>query len=53
VLLTVGDGLPEVEFVRVEYDVEAAAAAVRAAGLPEDFAEFLRHGGNLPTGKVA
>lgn len=53
VLLTVGDGLAEVEFVRVEYDVEAAAAAVRAAGLPEDFAEFLRHGGNLPTGKVA
>lgn len=34
-----------VEFVRVAYDVEAAAAAVVAAGLPEDFAEFLRTGG--------
>ena len=45
VLLTVGGELPEVEFVRVEYDVNAAADAVVAAGLPEDFAAFLRRGG--------
>lgn len=45
VLLTAGDALPEVEFVRVEYDVDAAADAVAAAGLPEDFAAFLRRGG--------
>ena len=48
VLLTVGNGLPEVEFVRVEYDVDSAAEAVRAAGLPADFAEFLRTGGAKP-----
>lgn len=45
VLLDVGAGEPRVEIVRVDYDVEAAAAGVRAAGLPEDFAEFLLTGG--------
>lgn len=45
VLLTVGGELPEVQFVRVAYDVDAAADAVVAAGLPEDFAAFLRCGG--------
>ncbi len=45
VRLTLGDGAPTVEFVRVEYDVEAAARGVIAAGLPEEFAEFLRSGG--------
>lgn len=45
VLLTVGEGLPAVEFIRVGYDVEAAAEAVRAAGLPGDFADFLLAGG--------
>lgn len=34
-----------VEFVRVSYDIEAATSAVRAAGLPEDFIEFLLTGG--------
>lgn len=48
VLLTVGNGPPEVEFVRVGYDVNAAAEAVVAAGLPEDFAMFLRRGGAPP-----
>lgn len=38
-LLDVGEGEPRVEVVRVEYDVEAAA------GLPEEFAAFLRTGG--------
>lgn len=36
---------PQVEFVRVAYDVEAAVAGIRRAGLPEDFVEFLRNGG--------
>jgi len=45
-----GDGEPRdaavsVEHVRVPYDVEAAAGAVIDAGLPEEFAEFLRTGG--------
>ena len=45
VLLDIGEGEPRVEFVRVDYDVDAAVAGVRAAGLPEDFVEFLRTGG--------
>jgi predicted phosphodiesterase len=45
VLLDVGDGAPRVEFVRVGYDVEAAARGVVGAGLPEEFAHFLRTGG--------
>ena len=45
VLVGLGEGEPSVEFVRVGYDVEAAAAGVIAAGLPEEFAEFLRTGG--------
>jgi predicted phosphodiesterase len=44
VLLDVGDGEPRVEFVRVAYDVESTVAGIRAAGLPEDFVEFLRTG---------
>ena len=45
VLLDAGDGEPRVELVRVEYDVERAARAVTDAGLPAEFAEFLRTGG--------
>jgi len=45
VLLDAGDGEPRAEFVRVAYDVEAAARGVLAAGLPEEFADFLRTGG--------
>lgn len=45
VRLGLGEGTVQVDVVRVEYDVAAAAAAVRGAGLPEDFAEFLRTGG--------
>ena len=44
VVLSVGDGLPVVEFVRVTYDVERAAAAIRESGLPVEFAEVLRTG---------
>jgi predicted phosphodiesterase len=36
---------PSVQFVRVEYDVEAAMRAIRASDLPHDFAEYLQTGG--------
>jgi putative phosphoesterase len=39
---------PSVEFRRVEYDVEGAAAAVRGSGLPPVFAELLHSGGVEP-----
>lgn len=35
----------EVDFVRVEYDVEAAMSAIRASDLPDEFAPYLRTGG--------
>jgi predicted phosphodiesterase len=38
---------PIVEFRRVEYDVEKAAAAILSSTLPSDFAEYLRTGGKL------
>ena len=44
-LLDVGAGSVHVEFVRVPYDVDAAAHGVRASGLPHDFARFLEVGG--------
>ena len=44
-LLDVGSGPVNVEFVRVEYDVEAAIRAIRESDLPDDFAEYLRTGG--------
>ncbi len=49
VRLALGDGEPRVEFVRVPYNVEAAARGVMDAGLPEEFAEFLRTGGKSDT----
>lgn len=38
---------PSIEFRRVEYDVEKAAAAILSSTLPSDFAEYLRTGGKL------
>ena len=35
------------EFVRVEYDVDAAARGIIESDLPDDFAEYLRTGGRL------
>jgi diadenosine tetraphosphatase ApaH/serine/threonine PP2A family protein phosphatase len=43
--LEIGRGAPSVEHVRVDYDIEATIAGVLGAGLPEEFAEFLRTGG--------
>ena len=45
VLVDLGLDAPRVEFARVAYDIEGAVAAVKAAGLPDDFAAFLRAGG--------
>ena len=45
VRLELGDHGPSAEIVRVAYDVEATITGMRAAGLPEEFAEFLRTGG--------
>ena len=51
VLLDVTASAIEVEFVRIEYDVEEAARAILASELPDEFADFLRTGGNaaVPT----
>jgi predicted phosphodiesterase len=46
VLLDVADAGMRVEFVRVEYDVERAAKAIIASELPDEFADFLRTGGD-------
>ena len=43
--ITFGGDAPEIEIVRVPYDIEATVAGVREAGLPEEFADFLRSGG--------
>lgn len=45
VLLVVNESGIAVEFQRVAYDVEAAARAITASTLPDDLAEYLRHGG--------
>ena len=42
--LTDNNGL-NVEFIRVEYDVEKAAKAVEESPLPSEFADMLRNGG--------
>src|SRR6185436_10170879 len=49
VLADVGQGTTGVEFVRVEYDVEAAMRAIRESDLPDEFADYLRTGGKAPT----
>jgi putative phosphoesterase len=53
VLLEVGP-TPQVEFRRVAYDVAAAAAAIRASGLPPHFSDLLETGGasRPPTGRT-
>lgn len=50
-LVVTGHGVA-VEFVRVEYDVEAAARAIVASGLPCEFADFLRAGGRVPVAET-
>jgi predicted phosphodiesterase len=45
VLLSMEDSGARVEFVRVPYDVDEAADAIRASDLPAEFAEILKSGG--------
>ncbi len=45
VLVSMGEGDPKPEFVRVDYDIERAMAGIRASGLPDAFAGQLRSGG--------
>jgi predicted phosphodiesterase len=52
VLLQVEQQTVNVEFVRVEYDVEAAARGIVESDLPHEFADFLRTGG-VPNGVAA
>jgi predicted phosphodiesterase len=47
VLLSASEDCIIAEIVRVEYDVERAAREVVEAGLPEEFSEFLRSGGQV------
>jgi predicted phosphodiesterase len=53
VRLALGGATPAVDFVRVAYDVDAATRGVLDAGLPEEFAEFLRTGGQPPVSATA
>lgn len=52
VLLEVGDGPARVEFVRVAYDLERAVRGIRDSELPNDFAEYLRTGGQPITAPI-
>jgi predicted phosphodiesterase len=47
VLLDVGESV-DVRFIRVEYDLERAMQGIRQSELPNDFAEYLRIGGQAP-----
>jgi len=51
VTVAMGDESVEVGFVRVEYDLARAAAAIRESDLPDDFADYLETGGK-PTKEV-
>jgi predicted phosphodiesterase len=46
VLLTIEQSEAGVEFVRVSYDVDKAANAIRESDLPNEFADVLRSGGS-------
>jgi len=50
VILDFTNATANVEFIRVEYDVDRAAAAILSSTLPHDFAEYLRTGGRLSAG---
>jgi hypothetical protein len=45
VLFEPGAAGPQIQFIRVEYDVRKAAEGIRASTLPADFAEYLETGG--------
>jgi hypothetical protein len=43
--VTLGEDAPEIELVRVAYDVERSARGIRESELPDDFAVHLERGG--------
>ena len=45
VVIDIGGDAIELEFPRVEYDVDRTAAGILASELPHDFADYLRTGG--------
>jgi predicted phosphodiesterase len=45
VILEMGGESVDVEFIRVEYDLERAMQGIRQSDLPDEFAEYLRTGG--------
>jgi diadenosine tetraphosphatase ApaH/serine/threonine PP2A family protein phosphatase len=45
VLLETEGGQVSLEFVRVQYDLERAMRGIRESDLPNEFAEYLRSGG--------
>jgi len=47
VILDVDEADVRLEFVRVEYDLDATVQAIRASDLPNEFAEYLTAGGKL------
>ncbi len=53
VVLDLSDAGVDAEVIRVEYDVERAAAAIIASALPNEFAEHLRYGGKGPPVQAA
>jgi putative phosphoesterase len=48
VVLTLESRSVNMEVVRLEYEVESACRSLVEAGLPEYFADYLRHGGVIP-----
>ena len=50
VLLSVEESGSRIEFVRVSYDVDEAADAIRVSDLPDEFAEVLKAGGTTNAG---
>jgi hypothetical protein len=46
VLLDMSGEAPQVEFVRVEYDLEETMAAIRKSDLPDEFADYLAPAAN-------
>jgi diadenosine tetraphosphatase ApaH/serine/threonine PP2A family protein phosphatase len=50
VMLSIEAAGSRAEFVRVAYDVDEAADAIRVSDLPAEFAEVLKAGGTSPAG---
>jgi diadenosine tetraphosphatase ApaH/serine/threonine PP2A family protein phosphatase len=50
VLLSITGSDAMVDFVRVAYDIDQAASAIHASGLPVEFAEQLKSGGKATVG---